>query len=46
VQTTISASRAYLCDLLEHNVRELAIDDGVVALDLTPFKIVTLKLEP
>jgi alpha-mannosidase len=46
VQTTISASRAYLCDLLERNVRELAIDDGVVALDLTPFKIVTLKLEP
>jgi alpha-mannosidase len=45
VRTTLSASRAYLCDLLERNVKELRVHDGVVELDLTPFKILTLKLE-
>ncbi|HXD82549.1 MAG TPA: glycoside hydrolase family 38 C-terminal domain-containing protein, partial [Candidatus Acidoferrum sp.] len=46
VRTTLTASRAYLCDLLERNVEEVAIREGVVELDLTPFKILTLKLEP
>jgi alpha-mannosidase len=46
VRTTLPASRAYLCDLLERNVREVAVRDGEVQLELTPFKILTLKLEP
>jgi len=46
VRTTLSASRAYLCDLLERNVKELPVRGGVVELDLTPFKILTMKLEP
>ena len=46
VRTTLTASRAYLCDLLERNVEEVTIREGVVELDLTPFKILTLKLEP
>ena len=45
VRTTLSASRAYLCDLLEREVEELPVRDGVVELDLTPFKVLTLKLE-
>jgi alpha-mannosidase len=44
VRTTLSASRAYLCDLLERNREELPVRDGVIDLDLTPFKILTLKL--
>jgi len=46
VQTTLDASRAYLCDLLERNLEELPMRDGMVELDLAPFKIVTLKLQP
>ncbi len=46
VRTTLSTSRAYMCDLLERNAEEVLVRDGVVELDLTPFKILTLKLEP
>jgi alpha-mannosidase len=45
VRTTLEATRAYLCDLLERNVEELPVRDGVVELELTPFKVLTLKLE-
>jgi alpha-mannosidase len=45
VRTSLPASRAFLCDLLERNRKEVALHDGVVELELTPFKIVTLKLE-
>jgi alpha-mannosidase len=46
VRTTVPASRAFLCDLLERVREEVAVHDGVVELDLTPFKILTLKLVP
>jgi alpha-mannosidase len=46
VRTTLPASRAHLCDLLERNLEEIAVRDGVIDLDLTPFKIQTLKLHP
>jgi alpha-mannosidase len=46
VRTTLEATRAYLCDLLERNVEELPVRDGVVELNLAPFKVLTLKLEP
>jgi len=45
VRTTLPASRAYLCDLLERERVEVPVPDGEVHLDLTPFKILTLKLE-
>jgi alpha-mannosidase len=45
VQTTLGANRAYLCDLLERNIEEVAVDKGLVELTLTPFKILSLKLE-
>src|SRR5579859_2411867 len=46
VQTALKASRAYLCDLLERNLEELPVREGMVELDLAPFKIITLKLQP
>jgi alpha-mannosidase len=46
LRTTLPASRAFLCDLLERDREEVAIKDGVIELELTPFKILTLKLEP
>jgi hypothetical protein len=46
LRTTLPASRAFLCDLLERNRVELAVNDGVIELELTPFKVLTLKLEP
>jgi alpha-mannosidase len=46
VRTTLPASRAFLCDLLERNVEEVSVHDGVIRLELKPFKILTLKLEP
>ena len=45
VRTTLPASRAYLCDLLERNVKEVRVQNALVELELTPFKILTLKLE-
>jgi alpha-mannosidase len=45
VRTSLPASRAYLCDLLERNLEEIPVQAGSIDLELTPFKIVTLKLE-
>jgi alpha-mannosidase len=45
LRTTLPASRSFLCDLLERNREEVAVRDGVIELHLTPFKILTLKLE-
>jgi len=44
LRTTLPASRAFLCDLLERHRNELVMRDGQIELELTPFKIVTLKL--
>ena len=46
LRTTLPASRAFLCDLLERNREEVAVHNGVIDLELTPFKILTLKLDP
>ncbi len=46
LRTTLPASRAFLCDLLERNREEVVVKDGAIELDFTPFKILTLKLEP
>jgi hypothetical protein len=46
LRTTLPASRAFLCDLLERNREEVRIREGVIDLELTPFKILTLKLVP
>jgi len=46
LRTTLPASRAFLCDLLEREREEVAVRDGVIQLELTPFKLLTLKLEP
>ena len=44
VRTSLPVSRAFLCDLLERNREEIEARDGQLELDLTPFKIMTLKL--
>jgi alpha-mannosidase len=44
VRTSLPASHAFLCDLLERNRNEIEVRDGQLELELTPFKIVTLKL--
>jgi alpha-mannosidase len=46
LRTTLPSSRAVLCDLLEREREEVSVRDGVIELELAPFKIVTLKLEP
>jgi len=46
LRTTLPASRAFLCDLLEREREELKVSDGVIELELAPFKILTLKLQP
>ena len=43
--STLPASRAFLCDILERDRQEVAVTDGEIELELTPFKILTLKLE-
>jgi len=45
VQTDVQAKRATLCDLLERERSEVHLAGGGLDLELTPFKILTLKLE-
>jgi alpha-mannosidase len=44
--TTLPVRRAFLCDLLERDRGEVAVDGGELELELSPFKILTLKLIP
>jgi alpha-mannosidase len=46
LRTTLPARQAFLCDLLERNRTEVVVRNGLVDLELEPFKVVTLKLEP
>jgi alpha-mannosidase len=46
LRTTLPTSRVSRCDLLEREVEEVAVTNGVIELEFSPFKILTLKLEP
>jgi alpha-mannosidase len=46
LRTTLPASRAHLCDLLEREREEVTVRDGELELAVEPFKILTLKLVP
>jgi alpha-mannosidase len=46
LRTTLPAARAHLCDLLERNRTDARIAGGELTLELGPFRVVTLKLEP
>ena len=46
LRTTLPASRAFLCDLLEREHKQLDVVDSEIDLELPAFKILTLKLEP
>ncbi|GAC1509832.1 MAG: glycoside hydrolase family 38 C-terminal domain-containing protein [Candidatus Dormibacteraceae bacterium] len=45
IKTTLPAKHAWLCDLLERERIEVEVRNGELELELTPFKILTLKLE-
>jgi hypothetical protein len=45
MRTSLPASRAFLCDLLERNRDEVEMRNGELEVELAPFKILTLKLE-
>ena len=36
--------KAYLCDMLENNIRELDVADNTVTVDFKPFEINTIKI--
>ena len=44
LRTTLPCSRAFLCDQLERERQEVSVIDGVIELEFTPFKILTLTL--
>jgi alpha-mannosidase len=44
IRTSLPASRAFLCDLLERNRDEVEMRNGELEVELAPFKILTLKL--
>jgi len=46
LRTSLSATGAFLCDLLERDREEITVRDGELELRLGPFKILTLKLVP
>jgi len=46
LRTSLPASRAYLCDLIEREREEVPVSGGRIELDVAPFKILTLKLVP
>jgi alpha-mannosidase len=45
IRTTLPTSRAALCDLLERERAEVAVHDGELELEFTPFKVLTLKVD-
>jgi alpha-mannosidase len=45
IKTTLPARRAAMCDLLERERAEVDVQEGVVELAFTPFKVITLKLD-
>ena len=46
LRTSLPASRAYLCDLVERDREEVPVSDGRIELEVSPFKVLTLKLVP
>lgn len=40
----LPVSRVALCNLLEEEIGELPLDEGVVEIEFTPFQVITLKL--
>jgi alpha-mannosidase len=46
VRTTLPASRAYICDLLERDQSEVEVSAGELDVHLGPFQVLTVKLEP
>ena len=44
LRTSLPASRAYLCDLVERDREEVPVSDGRIELEVSPFKVLTLKL--
>ena len=42
--TSLKAEKAYLCDLMENELRELEIKDGKILIDFKGFEIITVKL--
>jgi alpha-mannosidase len=43
--TPLPFQKAYLCDLMENELRELPVKDGKIAYTVSPFEIVTVKLK-
>ena len=41
----LSATKAYLCDMMENELCELPITDGKITLDVKGFEILTVKLK-
>ncbi len=44
VKFGFDVKKAYLCDMLENNIQELAVKDNTVAVDFKPFEINTIKI--
>lgn len=45
VTTGFDFSKAYLCDLMENNIEELAVTNNTVTVPVKNFEIITLKFE-
>ncbi len=43
---SVALTGAHICDLLERPLRELAVEEASVALELRPFEILTVRLVP
>ena len=45
IKTGFSVKKAYLCDMLENNIKEIKTEGDSISVDFAPFEIVTIKLE-
>ena len=45
ISTAIPFKKAYLCDMLEHEICELTVEDGKIACGIKGFEILTIKLK-
>jgi len=42
----LPVERVFYCDLLERNLEEILVREGEIQLEVRPFQVLTLKLEP
>ena len=41
----VPVKKAFICDMLENNIRELKVTGNTITVDFKPFEIITVKIK-